>query len=360
MTTTVHVFNQYYWDLLKKSKNLAKDLKYKATDTDARLILREIKQSYMSFDKSSEEHVQWYKEHVQTAWTSFAEGKNTFNDWKNWSENASAIVDLELYKGITMGTLMNVYKSKDVVLYYFILLSVFANEHVTTEHVSHVVEILRKRTPLADDDLSFMEDPFVATSIRLLHEMSMTQQSPEGGSSSTDRLLSDLENTTLGKLAKEIMEDVNVAQIQESVGDGDILKAFTDPNGEMSKLIGTVTQKMVSKLASGELKQDTLLNDAMKLAGALPGGTGMFDQLGKMANMFGGGGLGGGDDDEGGFDIASMMKNLMGGGAMGGGGGKGGAKGARATVNTPALTRNIKAKQLRKKLDERRKMKENI
>jgi hypothetical protein len=256
---------------------------------------------------------------------------------------------------------MKVYKSKDVVLYYFMLLSVFASEHVTAENVSKVLDILRKRSALTDEEVAFIEDPFVATSVRILHEMSVTQssgsQSSAAGSSSQDSLLSELENTTLGRLAKEIMNDVNVDEIQESMGDGDILKAFSDPNGKMSKLIGTVTQKMVSKLASGELKQDSLLNDAMKLAGALPGGGGggMFDQIGKMASMFGGGG---GDED--GFDIASMMKNMMGGGKNMGGGGSGGSRGSRAVVNSAALTRNVKAKQLRRKLEERRKVKENI
>ena len=363
MTTTVHVFNQYYWDLLKKSKNLAKDLKHKASaDTEARVILREIKNSYMSFDKTSEEHVQWYREHVAKAWQEFASDKKALDDWNNWYENVDSIVNLELYKGISMGTLMKVYKSKDVVLYYFLLLSVFANDSVSAENVSKVLELLRnKRTPFTEDEVQFLEDPFVATSVRLLHELSMTQAASVGtgaasGSSSQDSLLSELENTTLGKLAKEIMNDVNVDEIQQSIGDGgDILKAFSDPNGKMSQLIGTVTQKMVSKLASGELKQDSLLNDAMKLAGALPGGGagGMFEQISKMAGMFGGGGAGG--DDEG-FDIASMMKNMMGGGKAGGGGNRG----SRAVVNSAALTRNVKAKQLRRKLEERRKVKENI
>lgn len=353
MTTTVHVFNQYYWDFLKKSKNIAKDLKHKASDTAARVILREIKNSYMSFDKTSDEHVQWYKDNVAAAWKSFADGKTDLTSWNKWYETLGDMEQVQLYKGITVGTLLHIYKSKEVVLYYFILLSVFADENVTTEHVSKILEVLRKRTPVEEGELAFMENENVATSIRLLHEMSVSQNAASTSASSpTDRLLSDLENTTLGRLAKEIMEDVNVAQIQESVGDGDILKAFTDPNGEMSKLIGTVTQKMVSKLASGELKQDTLLSDAMKLAGSLPGGNGMFDQLGKMASMFGGAG---GDDDEGGFDLASMMKNMMGGGKMPGGG-----KGTRTTVNSAALTRNVKAKQLRKKLEERRKVKENI
>ncbi|NBV05261.1 MAG: hypothetical protein EBS08_06325, partial [Cytophagia bacterium] len=58
-----------------------------------------------------------------------------------------------------------------------------------------------------------------------------------------------------------------------------------------------------------------------------------------------------------GMDIASLMKNMMGGGGKGSGGARGGS---RAVVNTPALTRNVKAKQLRRKLEERRKVKENI
>lgn len=354
MSSVTHVFNQYYWDLLKKSKDLAKDLKHKAESDNARKVLKEIKNSYMQFDKSSDEHLLWYREHVSDVWKTFAAEKSDVTAWKNWSDSEQ--MSVELYKGITIQMLASLYKSKDVLLYYLVLLSVFASSSVTTEHITPIIELLRKKTPITEEDVSFIEDVGVRTSLTLLSQISATPASNEKTGGGTDRLLSELENTSLGKLAKEIMQDIDVENIHNSIGEGgDILKAFSDPNGELSKLVGNVTQKMISKLASGELKQDTLLTDAMKLAGSLPGGAaggmgGMFEQFSKMAGMFGKGG-----DDDGDFDIASMMKNMM-----GGAGKSGGTKGTRPVVNSAALTRNVKAKQLRKKLEERRKVKENI
>ena len=357
-TTAMNVFNQYYWDLLKKSKNLAKDQKHKASsDGDARTVLKEIKKSYMSFDKGSDEHLIWYKENVQAKWSEFAAERTTLESWAQWYADES-LQQLELYKGITIGNLTSLYKSKDVVLYYMFLLAVFANTNVTLEHVSSILTLLRKRGDVDESEFDVVENcTEVRDYLKMLHDIvSQTSTEQSSATSSTDKLMSELENTSLGKLAKEIMDEVNVGDIQKSIGeDGDILKAFSDPNGELSKFIGTVTQKMISKLASGEIKQDTLLGDAMKLAGSLPGGagglgnmSGMLEQFGKMANMFGGG------DTDDSLDIASMMKNMMGGSKSAGG------RGTRAVVNSPALTRNVKAKQLRRKLEERRKTKENI
>ena len=113
--------------------------------------------------------------------------------------------------------------------------------------------------------------------------------------------MEDIEDTSIGKLAKEIMEDVDIEKVKKSINtEGDILGALSDPDNGIGNLISDVSQKMATKLKSGELKQDALLKDALSMAGKLPG-------------MSGGGG-GDGAPDIG--NIMKMMSGMMGGGNM--------------------------------------------
>jgi hypothetical protein len=165
--------------------------------------------------------------------------------------------------------------------------------------------------------------------------------------------ISEIENTSLGKLAKEILEEVDVDELQNSIGNGDIMSALANPDGGFVKLLGTVSQKMISKMSTGEIKQENLLQDAMKLATQFGGASGL-GPLTDIASMFAGGASGSGGDD--GFDISNitkMMSSMMGGG---------GSKSQRMRPNTDKLKRMSKARDMRTKLEKRRKetVKENV
>jgi hypothetical protein len=360
MPSASQVFNQYYWDLLKKVKDIAKDLKYRSDDLGSREVLGEIKQSYATFDKSSHEHVDWYRSHA-SALDAFIDADGDVSSKLEWHK-VDGISAIELYKGITLGDIARMFRNKNVILYFIVLLSLFAREGLEEPEQAALIELL-KNQPWKEEDIHGAEALSAASKVRLvlLHSISEKPKQESGAKDDgPDALMSELENTSLGRLAKEIMNDVNVDEISKSIGEeGDILKVLSNPDGGITKLLGTVSQKMISKLASGELKQDTLLQDAMKLASTLPntGGLGdmgsMLQQVSKMASMFGGmGGMGGGEDAAE-PDMASMMTQLA--SMMGGGGGATGKKGARTVVNQAAVNRAVRSKQLRKKLDERRK-----
>ena len=188
-----------------------------------------------------------------------------------------------------------------------------------------------------------------------------------------------LETTSLGKLAKEIMGDIDINEVQNTLsGGGNILESLTNPEGGLSKLLGTVSQKMISKMTSGEIKQETLLQDALKFSsqlqnmipkGANGGGGGgafgdiasMMSKVGDLANMMNNVGNKNGDDsnsdsddDSGGFNFAKMASML---GSMGDSGKK--QKQSRPVINKPELSRLTKAKQLRKKLERQKRDKES-
>lgn len=363
--SAVHVFNQYYWDLLKKVKDLARDLKYRSDDRGARDVLKEIKRSYLSFDKLSEEHIAWYREHSHPFEALFGIAELNASRIHAMCFERQEVKAIELYKGISFDAASNMFKNKYVFLYYAVLMSLFSLPEVGVDSVTeNLVELLHKKQPWSEEDMQL--DGYsdkVQIRLKLLHEIVAKAGNNDHKSSedtSATGLMSELENTSIGKLAKEIMSEIDVEEVSKTIGeDGDILKALSNPEGGMTKLLGTVSQKMISKLASGDLKQDTLLQDAMKLAGSLPGLTGgggagtknITDMMQQMSSLFG---MMGGGDSGNGPDLSSMMSQF---GQMMGGGGQ---RRPNAAINRAAVSRNVKANQLRRKLDERRKAKENI
>jgi hypothetical protein len=143
-------------------------------------------------------------------------------------------------------------------------------------------------------------------------------------------------------------------------------------NGGLAKIISTVSQKMVSKMSSGELNQEDLLKDALgvaaKLPSMMPGGLGAdLSKMGDMLSMLSGAGSGAGGKNSrtapGGFDLSSLM-SMMGG--LGGGGGgmpnltkkqmeKASRDGRVKSKLSSEMKRQKLAEKLRKKVEERNK-----
>jgi hypothetical protein len=122
--------------------------------------------------------------------------------------------------------------------------------------------------------------------------------------------LGEIEHTSIGKLAKEIVDEVNLDEIKSELGNNpmDMMSALTNNNG-IGKIVASVGNKIQNKLMSGEINQEMLLQDALSLAtklpammgGMMPGGgasgsqglgdlSGMMSMIQQMASNFGGGG----------------------------------------------------------------------
>jgi hypothetical protein len=175
-----------------------------------------------------------------------------------------------------------------------------------------------------------------------------------------------MEDTMLGKLAKEILEDVDVDKLQKSIGDnGDILKAIGDPDSGFSELISNVSRKMANKISTGELKQENLLQDAIKFASTMPG---LFGNSGAAGGTGGAGAASSNNQRKNEPDMASMMnmmssmmnnkegmdmfKNMM--------GNMNNQKGSsRQTINKPALKKLAAVNKLKSKIAKRNEMYKN-
>lgn len=332
-STQDHIFNQYFFDLLKKIKGVAKTIKHDSHD--ARTILRSVKKNYQNndslspsfraFANSSEAAPVW------DAYTTCGDEDADLLCWFDSNAEAECIM-----KDVPLMAIKSVYSDAHVLHHYLTILNIFRTD-IAENVLVQTVEVLKNVGKNGIGELiEKVEDEGIRNKLTRIVALYTRRSAKQGPN------MSELENTSLGRLAKEILSEVNVEELQTSLGNGDIMQALANPDGGLVKLLGTVSQKMISKMSTGELKQENLLQDAMKLATQLGGPD--LGALGNLANMFTGAG-----DDSGSFDFANLAKMM---GGMGGGNNK-----TRARPNTANIKRMAKVRDMRQKLDERRQSK---
>ena len=376
------IFNQYYIDLLKRIKASAK--KMRESDADAadvgetvepsavfgKTILKAIRENYTTLDKSSDEYTMYMKTIPEDFWVSYigiddispsatdAGATATATDWFL----ADDVKDVCIYKGITVSSIRRLVNDDYMCHHFFTVFYLFLNE-LSDDDVKVSLSVLQDTKN--EIGLDVITNEAHRKLIARLNELKTKKQKDTTGFN-----MSGMEDTMLGKLAKEILEDVDVEKLQKSIGDnGDILKAIGDPDSGFSELISNVSRKMANKISTGELKQENLLQDAIKFASAMPGG--IFGNAGTAGAGAKQGGSGGGGSGSGGGnanqpDMTSMMnmmssmmnnkqgmdmfKNMM--GNMNQNQNQRG--GSRQTVNKPALKKLATVNKLKSKLAKRR------
>jgi len=355
------IFNQYYIDLIKRIKASAKKMKESeakdATECGddtafGKTILKAIRENYTTLDKSSDEYTIYMKTIPEDFWTSYVSIDDISTaDATDWFL-ADDVKDVCIYKGITVSSIRKLMNDDYMCHHFFSVFYLFLNE-LSDDDVKVYLSVLQDTKN--EIGLDVITNESHKKLIARLNDLKTKKQKDTAGFN-----MSGMEDTMLGKLAKEILEDVDVEKLQKSIGDnGDILKAIGDPDSGFSELISNVSRKMANKISTGELKQENLLQDAIKFASAMPGG--IFGNQGASgASNQGGGGGGGGQPD-----MASMMnmmssmmnnkegmdmfKNMM--GNMNQNQNQRG--GSRQTVNKPALKKLATANRLKTKLAKR-------
>lgn len=326
--TATYIFNQYYIDLIKKIKIIAK--KHRLHSETAKRVFKSIKENYLSFDKTSNEYVDFFKEKCNIDfWNEYISlDKDKCDEWlKDDGKN-----NVEIYKSITLKDISKLLRNNFIIHHYLSVLYIYTND-LTEEEITDILKYLQSVTdePEAELDINVNNDN-IKTLLKRLNELK------------TDNVKSSMPNmdtlkdTAIGKIAKEIIDGVDLSKIKQSISDeGDIFKAIAKPDSGFGELFTNVSQKMSSKISSGELSQEVIMQDAMKFASLLPG---LFG---------GGGGNGGGGGGDGGMNMAMNMMNMM--KAMNAGGGGGGKN--KTAVNNAALRKLMKKQELKEKLNSR-------
>lgn len=316
-----HVFNQYYIDLLRRVKAWAKDTK--SVSKVARDALRAIKEHYATYDLGSDDYLARFVDIMPDLRARFI-ASDDLSDWYECD-------DVMFYKGIPASTLISAVGAKT--LKHFLTTLFSLTYALEDDDVEAMLKVAKDESGASAADLTLEE-------VRSMWERLKTQTDKAAEGSDVPDMFKDIEGTSLGQLAKEIMDEVDLSKLSSSLSEGgDILQALSSPDNGVANLLTTVSQKMVSKLATGELKQETLLSDAMKLAGKL-GGVGAGGANGLM-------------------NMGSMLSSLQ--GLMGGGGDLGDMASLFAGPGLPGMGRGSvlgrKAavqKRMKRKLDKKR------
>ena len=338
---TTYIFNQYYIDLLKKLKNIAK--KHRLHSETAKKVLKSIKDNYQTYDKTSAEYIEFFKEKTATAWENYASvEKDKCDEWLKDDVNSQ----LEIYKDISLKDIVKLLRNNFITHHYLGVLYIYTNE-LTEEEITAILKELQKVTEEADDgaEIEIANENVKKVLVRLNE---LKKDNIKTDDSSTDGMpnMDSLKDTTIGKIAKEIIEDIDLTKLKQSISDeGDIFKAIAKPDSGFGELFTNVSQKMSSKISSGELSQEAIMNDAMKFASLLPG---LFGGANGGAGGNGGNGGGGAEGMNMAMNMMQMMMNNGGGGA--GMGGKGGKK-QKQGVDMNALKKLMQKEKLRNKLN---------
>lgn len=80
--------------------------------------------------------------------------------------------------------------------------------------------------------------------------------------------IDELENTVIGKLAREIITDMTNPTMNKSENKQKILEQLNSYDG-IGKIIGDIGLKMEAKLRSGQIDEKALLNEASSMSGKL-------------------------------------------------------------------------------------------
>jgi hypothetical protein len=347
------IFNQYYIDLIKRIKSSAKILRENEKGDEhsfGKSVMKIIKDNYITLDKSSDEYIIYIKSIPEDFWTSYTniDDISKSSDWFL----ADDVKDVCIYKNISVSSIRKLLNDDYLCHHFFSVFYLFMDE-LSDDDVKLYLSVLQDtKNEISVDTITNEVHKKI---ISRLNELKTKKDKETGGID-----MSQMEGTMLGKLAKEILEDVDVEKLQKSIGEnGDILKAIGDPDSGFSELISNVSRKMANKISSGELKQENLLQDAIKFASAMPGGLfgGANNQGGTKKTT------GGGNEQPNQPDMSSMMnmmssmmnnkegmdmfKSMM--GNMNNQKG-----GSRQTINRPALKKLATVNKLKSKLSKRR------
>lgn len=330
MNNNIFVFNQYYIDLLKKIKK-ACDKK----DT----IYKNIKENYATLDKTSDEYIKFVNDNISNeVWDDYLINEEWFDKYK----------DTNIYQNISLGKIVSLLDDICLCHHYCSVFYVFRNE-MDEELLEKLVKLFQSAS---NEDIEKLENENYKKILLKLNELKK-----ENIKSKTGIDMDSLKDTTIGKIAKEIIEDIDVSKIQKSLSEEkDIFKAIAKPDSGFGELFTNVSQKMASKISSGELSQENIINDAMKFASIIPGlfnkgnnntnqQPNMMNMMNMMKNMMSQNNDDDGDIDDKNIDL-NALKNLA--AKL-----KSNKKGQKATFNENGIKKLAKMKQLKAKLNKR-------
>jgi hypothetical protein len=247
------------------------------------LYYHQYESNYTTFEKNTKDYINFIKEIPSEFFINLVDINEEYDEY--FKENKDNL----LYIDISILNIAKLLKDNNVFVNYLLILYLFQDDTLTDQETKDIVNKLKG----IDDDIK-ITDEFRKKLISKIIDLNIKKTA---GFS-----MSEIEDTSIGKLAKDIVSDLNLDKIKENVkNEGDVFKALGDKENGIGSILTDVSSKMADKLSNGSIKQEELVNDALKFASKMP--------------QFGSGGGGSPDLNS----MMKMMSSMMGG--MGGGGG---------------------------------------
>ncbi len=250
-----YVFNQFFFDFIRH-------LKKSEPDDDVKAAL---KRSYKVVELCEERHLGRLAAALEPQLLQrVVEAEAPLQD--------EGVRGLELIPGITLERLTRDPARADAILaYLYIFCSlVHVREHADADAaVEQVVKMVRglqdgRAPPAVTEDVL---DDDLASLLRKLSMVSEAPPAPPAAPAPTSPFDVDaLVNSKIGSMAREITEELKLDQVDKPE---ELLNI-----GNLGSIVSTISNKIQSKLSSGEMKQEDLMAEAMSFLGGAAGGAG--------------------------------------------------------------------------------------
>jgi hypothetical protein len=250
-----YVFNQFFFDFIRH-------LKKSEPDDDVKAAL---KRSYKVVELCEERHLGRLAAALEPQLLQrVVEAEAPLQD--------EGVRGLELIPGITLERLTRDPARADAILaYLYIFCSlVHVREHADADAaVEQVVKMVRglqdgRAPPAVTEDV--LDDDLAS----LLHKLSMVSEAPPAPPAAPAPTspfdVDALVNSKIGSMAREITEELKLDQVDKPE---ELLNI-----GNLGSIVSTISNKIQSKLSSGEMKQEDLMAEAMSFLGGAAGGAG--------------------------------------------------------------------------------------
>ena len=241
-------------------------------------------------------------------------------------------------------------ENRDIIWNYLHTLYIFAYEHIKEVDIKNVLKQLKNISP----DSNELDDD-TKTLINIINTLTnkFSENTIEEINDETEENMSfdlpQLFNGTIGNLAKEIASeiDTNAINLEDPISLlKDLMSGNFDENNDESgivNLVKNITNKIQTKITTGDLQESDLLSDASNL---MKNFASSDNQMGGMGGM--GGMEGMGDMGELGNIFNNLMSNMGNMSSM--------QKGMMKTNLERTQTSNETKERLKKKLEEKKKL----
>lgn len=235
--SVIKTFNTFYISLLRDLKNMKED--FRTT----------IKKHYKTIDKNSEEYMNFIK--------------NSLNKEDILTNNYSGKF---IGKDLIISDILEIINENDKIIFlnyiYILYIIIIINneeegddkDNLFKQTINIISNIQKKQD--VKEDINFILHDDIKELLDLISHIK------ENEKFNTE----NIENTTIGSLAKEIADEIDVSQIQNLDNPQEIFKSMMNFDGEnniLGNIIKTVSSKVNEKITSGELNQAQLFKEAM-------------------------------------------------------------------------------------------------